>query len=143
MLTKLFQQSAVPDEYRSNFLHLYMDIGWFGVLSGSAVNFLTIYATRLGATGFQIGLIGAMAAIVTLVLAIPSARWIQTHNTNKAIFWSSVIYRVGYVPFIFLPWLFQAQAQIWVIIGLTFLMAIPLTPLGVGFNALFAEAVPA
>lgn len=142
MLTNLLQQASVPSEYRSNFLHLYMDIGWFGVLSGSAVNFLNIYATRLGATGLQIGLIGAMSAVVTLFLAIPAGRWIQTQNTNKAIFWSSVFYRVGYIPFIFLPWLFQEQAQIWAIIALTFLMAIPLTPLGVGFNALFAEAVP-
>jgi MFS family permease len=41
-----------------------------------------------------------------------------------------------------LPWLFNAQGQIWALIVLTFLMAVPLTPLGVGFNALFAEAVP-
>lgn len=142
MLTRLFQQSAVPDEYRSNFLHLYLDIGWFGVLSGSAINFLNIYATRLGATGFQIGMIGAMSAIVNLFLAIPAANWLQTQNTGKAIFWSSVFYRIGFVAFIFLPWLSSEPGQIWVIIAITFLMAIPLTPLGVGFNALFAESVP-
>src|SRR5215216_2912342 len=142
MLTRLFKQSAIPNEYRPNFLHLYMDIGWFGVLSGSAINFLNIYATRLGATGFQIGLIGAMSAAVTLLLAIPTGRWLQKQNMNQAIFWSSVFYRTGYLAFIFLPWLFKEQTQIWAIIGLTFLMAIPLTPLGVGFNALFAEAVP-
>ena len=142
MLTRLFQQSAVPDEYRSNFLHLYLDIGWFGVLSGSAINFLNIYATRLGATGFQIGMIGAMSAIVNLFLAIPAANWLQTQNTGRAIFWSSVFYRIGFVAFIFLPWLSNEPGQIWVIIAITFLMAIPLTPLGVGFNALFAESVP-
>ena len=142
MLTKLLQQTDIPMEYRSNFLHLYLDIAWFGVLSGSAINFLNIYAARIGATGFQIGLIGAMAAIVSLFLAIPAAHWLQTRHTGKAIFWTSVLYRVGYLPFIFLPWLFDGQGQIWAIIVLTFLMAIPLTPLGVGFNALFAEAVP-
>jgi len=142
MLTKLFRQTAVPREYRSNFLHLYLDIGWFGVLSGSAINFLSIYATRLGATGVQIGLISAMSAVVTLFLAIPAGRWLQTRNTGRAIFWTSVIYRLGYIPFIFLPWLFQAQGQVWAIIIITFMMAIPLTALGIGFNALFAEAVP-
>ena len=142
MLTKLFRQSAVPVEYRSNFLHLYLDIGWFGVLSGSAINFLSIYATRIGATGSQIGLIGAMSAIVTLLLAIPAGRWLRTQDTGRAIFWTSVLYRLGYIPLIFLPWLFNAPAQIWAIIVITFLMAIPLTPLGIGFNALFAEAVP-
>ncbi|HKY54125.1 MAG TPA: MFS transporter, partial [Anaerolineales bacterium] len=142
MLTKLFQQTDIPVEYRSNFLHLYLDIAWFGVLSGSAVNFLNIYAARIGATSFQIGLIGAMSAIVSLFLAIPAGRWLQTRHRGKAIFWTSVLYRLGYLPFVFLPLLFDEQGQIWAIIVITFLMAIPLTPLGVGFNALFAEAVP-
>src|SRR5215216_1253712 len=142
MLARLFRQTAVPKEYHANFLHLYMDVAWFGILSGSIANFLNIYATRIGATGFQIGLIGAMAAVVTLFLAIPTGRWLQTQNTGKAIFWSSVYYRIGFVAFIFLPMLSNQMGQIWAIIIITFLMAIPLTPLGVGFNALFAEAVP-
>ena len=142
MLIKLFRQTAVPPEYRTNFLHLYLDIGWYGILSGSAVNFLNIYAARIGATGFQIGLIGAMSAVVSLLLAIPAGRWLQTQNTGRAIFWTSVAYRIGFVPFIFLPWFLNDKAQIIAIIVLTFLMAIPLTPLGVGFNALFAESVP-
>jgi len=70
MLNKLFWQRAGPPEYRSNFLHLYLDIGWYGVLSGSAINFLNIYAARLGATGFQIGLIGAMSTVVNIQLAV-------------------------------------------------------------------------
>ena len=139
----LLHQSEVPEKYRSNFWHLYFDIGWFGVLSGTAVNFLSVYAARLGASGLQIGLLAAMAAIVNLFLAIPAGRWIekQTH-TGRAVFWSSVVFRVGYVLWIPLPWLFNAQGQIWALIILAFLMAIPLTSLGVGFNALFAEAVP-
>jgi MFS family permease len=119
-----------------------MDVAWFGILSGSVANFLNIYATRIGATGFQIGLIGAVAAVVTLFLSIPTGRWLQTQNTGKAIFWASVYYRLGYIAFIFLPMLANKQGQIWAIIAITFLMAIPLTTLGVGFNALFAEAVP-
>jgi MFS family permease len=142
MLAKLFQQSAIPRQYRSNFLHLYFDIGWFGVLSGSAMNFLNIYATRIGATAFQIGLIGAMSAVVNLFLAIPVGRWLQSQKTDRAIFWSSVYYRAGYIAFVFLPLLSSRQGQIWSIIAITFLMAIPITTIGVGFNALFAEAVP-
>src|ERR1051325_2543865 len=142
MLNKLFRQTAVPPEYHSNFLHLYLEIGWYGVLSGSAISFLSIYATRLGATGLQIGLIGAMSAVVNLFLAIPSGRWLQTQHTGRAIFWTSALYRLGYLLFIFLPWLTNPQAQIIAIILITFLMAIPLTPMGVGINALFAEAVP-
>lgn len=138
----LFRQPDVPEKYRTNFSHLYFDIAWFGVLSGTAVNFLNVYVTRLGASGLQIGLLAAMAAVVNLFLAIPAGRWIEKRHTGRAVFWSSVIFRIGYVFWIPLPWLFNAQGQIWALIILAFLMAIPLTPLGVGFNALFAESVP-
>ena len=142
MFAKLFRQSDIPKRHHSNFKHLYLDIAWFGVLSGSAVNFLNIYAARLGATGLQIGMLGAMTGVVNLFLAIPAGRWIERRHTGRAVFWSSILFRFGYALWIPLPWLFNEQGQIWALIILTFLMAIPLTPLGVGFNALFAESVP-
>lgn len=141
-ITRFFRQVAVPPQYHATFRHLYWDIAWFGVLSGSVVNFLTVYATRLGASELQVGLIGAVSAIVNLFLAIPSGRWLSRRDTNLAIFWTSVFYRIGFLLFIFLPWLFDAAGQVIAIILITLFMAIPLTPLGVGFNALFAEAVP-
>jgi MFS family permease len=142
VLTRIFRQTNIPREYRANFRHLYLDIGWYGIVSGSAINFLNIYAARLGASAMQIGLIGAASALVSLLFAIPAGRWVEKRNKGLAVFWSSVFYRLGYALWIPLPWLFNAQGQIWALIVLTFLMAIPLTPLGVGFNALFAEAVP-
>lgn len=141
-ITRFFKQVAVPPQYHATFRHLYWDIAWFGVLSGSVVNFMSIYATRLGASGLQVGLIGAISAVVNLFLAIPAGRWLSRRDTNRAIFWTSVFYRIGFLFFIFLPWLFDEAGQVVAIIVITFLMAIPLTPLGVGFNALFAEVVP-
>jgi MFS family permease len=142
MRFNLFRQSDIPEKYRSNFRNLYLDIAWFGVLSGTAINFVNVYATRLGASGLQIGLLTATSAVVSLFLAIPAGHWISKRKTGQAVFWSSIAFRIGYFLWIPLPWLFDAQGQIWALISLTFLMAIPLTPLGVGFNALFAEAVP-
>jgi len=142
MLNKLFRQADVPAEYRTNFIHLYLDIGWFGVLSGSAVNFITIYAARLGATGFQIGLLAAASAVVNLLFAIPAGRWLEQRSVGKAVFWTSVFYRIGFALWIPLPWLFGDQGQIWALIFIALFMGIPLTALSVGFNALFATAVP-
>jgi MFS family permease len=142
MRFNFFKQSDIPERYRSNFINLYLDIAWFGVLSGTAVNFLNVYATRLGASGFQIGLLNAVGAVVNLMLAIPAGNWISKRHTGKAVFWSSVLFRLGYFLWIPLPWLFNEAGQVWALIIITLLMAIPLTPLGVGFNALFAEAVP-
>ncbi len=142
ILSRLFNNPSIPAEYRPNFLHLYLDIAWFGVLSGSTVNFLNVYATRIGASGFQIGLLGAMSAIVSLVFAIPAGRWLEKRAVDRAVFWSSVLYRLGFLCLVPLPWLFNAQGQIWAIIVVALFMGIPLVALSVGFGALFAESVP-
>jgi MFS family permease len=141
-IRRFFFPPSIPKEYQSNFIHLYLDIGWFGILSGSSVNFLSIYATRLGATGIQIGLLSSMAAAVSLVLAIPAGRWLETQNINKAVFRAAAWTRLGYLLWVPLPWLFNEQAQVWALIVIALLMAIPLTPLSVGFNAVFATSVP-
>ena len=142
MLNKLFRQSDVPPQYRANFIHLYFDIGWFGLLSGSSVNFLNVYAARLGATAFQIGLLGSVGAVVSLFLAIPAGRWLEQRAVGKAVFWTAAIYRIGFALWIPLPWLFGAQGQIWALVLIALLMGIPLTGVAVGFNALFAASVP-
>ncbi len=109
-------------------------MGWYGILAGSSVNFLNIYATRLGANGFEIGLLTAMGAIVSLMLAIPAGHWVEARPIGKGVFWSSVIYRIGFLLWVPLPWIFGNSAQIWALIILALLMAIPLTPLSVGFQ---------
>jgi len=117
-------------------------MAWFGMLSGSAVNFLNIYATRLGASGFQIGLLGATPAIANLLFAIPAGQVLEKQPVGKTVFLNSVIFRVGYLLWIPLPWIFNAQGQIWTLIIMALLMGIPFTIFTVGFNTLFAAAVP-
>jgi MFS family permease len=141
-IRRFFDNPAIPQEYRRNFIHLYFDIAWFGILSGSAINFVNIYAARLGASGFQIGLLGAMPAVVSLFLSIPAGNWLQKRPVGKAVFWTAVLSRLGYFLWIPLPWLFGNQGQIWALAIITLAMGIPMCGLSVGFNALFASAVP-
>lgn len=142
MIRRFFSETSVPPAYRSNFNHFYWDIGWFGVLSGSAANFLGVYAARLGASSFQMGLLGSMGAVISLLIALPTARWLERRRVDRVVFWTSIAYRLFYLLWIPLPWLFDAQGQIWALIVIALLMGIPGVPLGVGFNALFAGAVP-
>jgi MFS family permease len=132
----------VPAAMRTNFKHLYWDIGWYGVLSGSAIAFLTVYAARLGGDVFQIGLITAGPAVVNLLATLPSGRWLEARPIGPAVFWSAAFHRLFYLLWVIIPWLLLPQAQIWVYILVTLLMSIPGTVLAVGFNALFADAVP-
>src|SRR5690606_3728294 len=76
----------VPAEYRRNFFHLYLDIAWFGVLNGSAMSFMVIYATRLGASGLQVGLLSAMPAVVSVLLTLPAGHWLQNRPLSRSVF---------------------------------------------------------
>jgi MFS family permease len=137
------KSQPVPAELRSNFTHFYFDIAWYGVLSGSAIAFLAVYATRIGASPLQLGLLSAGPAIVNLIFTLPAGRWLEHRPIAPAVFWASVFHRFFYIFFVFLPFLLAPQTEILTIIIVTLTMTIPGTVLAVGFNALFADAVPA
>lgn len=65
MLTEKSTSSYYPDLVW-NLRQLYWDVLWFGVLAGSTIAFVAVYATRLGASSFQIGLLSAGPALVNL-----------------------------------------------------------------------------
>ena len=62
-VSRFYSDQPVPAEHRSNFRHLYLDIAWFGVLAASSLGFVGVYAARLGATAFQVGLLSVGPAI--------------------------------------------------------------------------------
>jgi MFS family permease len=134
--------STAPEEYNANFFHLTMDMAWFGVLNGSIIAFISIYAARVGASAVQIGLLSASPAIMNLLFALPAGNWIQKRPVRISVFSSAVASRFFYLILVFLPVMFLAKVQIWVIILITLIMNIPGTSLAIGANALFAEAVP-
>jgi len=138
----LKKPNDVPPEVWSNLVHLYQDIGWYGVLTGSGIAFLAIYATRLGATPTQIGLINAIPALVIIFLALPAGMWLERRSIHRAVFFTSVLNRAGYLALFLLPWFVPTKFQVWSILGIILVMNIPGTPLQVGFNALFAASVP-
>lgn len=143
LLAYLFPvQPGVPDYLRSNIRHLIWDIGWWGLLNGSTLSFMTIYAARIGANTTQIGLLTAMPAAINLVLALPVGSFLKHRPIDKSVFWSGVLQRIFYLFMIFLPFLISDVVQIWMLILFTLLMSIPGSAIAVGFNALFAAAVP-
>lgn len=131
------------DALASNSIHLYFDMGWFGVLTGSTLSFLAIYAARIGASSFQIGMINGAQALVNLCIALPVGLWLARRPVDKSFFASAILQRMFYAVLIFLPILFTKSGEMTVIIVTTFVMSIPGTAVSIGFNALFADSVPA
>jgi len=75
---------------RSNVRHLYADIFWYGILGGSTLAFLNVYATRLGASALQIGLLTAVPAIVNLWVSLPAGQWLVGRSLVSVSFWTSL-----------------------------------------------------
>ncbi len=127
---------------RRNFYHLYADIAGFGVLSGSTLAFMAIYMARLGASTWQVGLLTAGPALVNLMFALPAGQWLANRPLTATVFWTSIGQRLLYPLLVPLCLWFPQAWQTTVILTLVVLTSIPGTVLAIGFNALFAEAVP-
>ncbi len=124
-----------------NFAHLYGDVAWFGFAFGSTLSFLPVFATRLGAAGWQIGLLSAGPALISILFTLPAGRWLAKQELGSSVAKTAFLHRLGYFLLIPLPLLLPASMQVWAVILLTLLMAIPGTALMVGFNALLATTV--
>ncbi len=140
--TPTLPRSSPGPTLRSNFRHLYQDVFWYGVLAGSAVAFLTVYAARLGATGFQLGLLTAGPALANLVVSLPAGRWLEHHSLIRAVFYTSILHRAGYLILIILPWLLPSSSQVGAVALIVLAMSVPGTILAIAFNAMFADVVP-
>lgn len=122
---------------------LALDYAGIGVVNGSVLAFLAVYASRIGANSSQIGLINAIPALISLIVALPAAQWIAKRSLKKSVVVSAVAYRLYYLILVFIPFLDLPLYQIWMIIAVTFAVSMPGTILSISFNAFFAEAVPA
>ncbi|HEX9675169.1 MAG TPA: MFS transporter [Anaerolineales bacterium] len=125
-----------------NLRHLYADVAWFGVLGGSAMAFISVYAARLGGSPLQIGLLTAGPAGLNLVLSLQAGRWLAGRSFPAVTFWSSVWHRATYLILLLLPGLLPAMPQIWSMLALMLVAAAPATLLVIAFNAAYAELVP-
>ena len=126
-----------------NLRQLYWDVFWFGILAGSTIAFQAVYAARLGASGFQIGLLTAGPAMVNLIFTLPSGRWMEGKSLIKVSYRSAIWQRLGYVFMVALPWAFSTEeGQIWGLIWTTLVMSVAGTVLAIGFNAMFADILP-
>lgn len=133
---------ALTAENRHNFHHLYADIFWFGIVSGSVMAFIAIYAARLGANGFQISLLTAGPAVMNFLFSLPAGRWLEGKGLVPVTFWSAVLNRAGYLAFVLLPWLLPDRLEVWGVVAVTVLMSLPGTVVAISFNAMFADVVP-
>jgi hypothetical protein len=133
---------TVPERLRGNAYSLYADVFWYGVLAGSSIAFLPVYAARIGATAFLIGLLNSGPAVVNLLASLPAAHWLERRSVIRVTYVTSIWHRIGFLLLIPLPLLLPAELQVWAIPFVTLAMAVPGTLLAIAFNAVFADVIP-
>ena len=99
-------------ETRANVRHLSADVFWFGVLAGSTMAFLAIFAARQGATGFEVSLLTAGPAVINLFFSLQAGRWLEGKPLIRITYIASLLTRLGYLVLIPLPWFLAARQQV-------------------------------
>ena len=126
-----------------NIWNLYLDITWFGVLSGVASTFTSVFAIRLGASDTLLGWLSALPALINVLWLIPAAHIIERQRRRMPILlFSGFLQRLGYLLIALMPCVLvnhRAEALVAVIA----LIAFPAAMAGVAFTSLLADAVPA
>lgn len=125
-----------------NYWHLYWDVFWYGLTFGSTLSFLSVFATRLGATGWQVGSLTAGPALVGVLLTVVASKWVDARPLGQVVTQTAIWQRLGLVVLVPLPFLFPDPVKIWVVLILILLTAVPGSVLAVAFNAFLAATVP-
>ncbi len=129
-------------QQRSDFRALNGDVFGYGILAGSTLAFLNVYAARLGASAYQLAMLTALPGLVNLGFSLPGARWLETRSVTRATFVTAVWNRVFLLPLVLVPLALPSALQVWATIALVLVYSIPGTLIAIAFNAMFADIVP-
>ncbi|MFZ6029301.1 MAG: MFS transporter [Chloroflexota bacterium] len=142
-LGRLFRfPPELSPQLRSNYIFLLWDIGVWGFYMGSTVAFLTIYAARVGATPEEIGLLTALPALLSLLLAVPVGQWLKRFPAGPVTAWGAFVARFLLVVYVILPWALPPTLQVQALLVMAVILALPNTVISISFNQFFIEAIP-
>ena len=132
----------IPERERRNRRALYWDIAWFGITTGIAINFLSVYAVRLNASEVEVGALTAAPALLSIFWLVPVGQIIaRQRRLLPLILWSLFTHRLGYLLMGLLPWLAPREWVVPGLIALSALQAIPAGAANVAFPAMLPDAI--
>jgi MFS family permease len=138
---QVFRQRETVKE--QNNWNLYLDIAWFGVLSGITSTFVSVFAIRLGASNTLVGLLVSLPALINISWLIPSARIIERQRRRLPIIvLTGFLQRLGYLLIALMPFVLRAHRPE-ALVALVALITFPTAIASVAFTSLIAEVVPA
>ena len=137
---QMFRRRETVEE--QNNWNLYLDVAWFGVLSGITSTFVSVFAIRLGASNTLVGLLVSLPALINIFWLIPSARIIERQRRRlPIILLAGFLQRVGYLLVALMPFVLRTHRPE-ALVALVALITLPTATLSVAFTSLIAEVVP-
>ncbi len=121
--------------------NLYREIAWFGQLSAVTNTFISVFALRLGASSFLIGLRAALPALINVFVQVPAARLVERDagRARVPLLWHFLmrfsVLLVAAAPLLPQPW------QAGFVVYLTAAGAIPTAIATMSFTSVFADVV--
>lgn len=137
---QVFRRRETVEE--QNNWNLYVDVTWFGVLSGITSTFVSVFAIRLGASNTLVGLLVSLPALINIFWLIPSARIIERQRRRLPIIvLAGFLQRVGYLLVALMPFVLRTHRPEALVV-LVALITLPTAIVSVAFTSLIAEVVP-
>ncbi len=130
------------EQEEANTRYLYQEIAWWGILSGLASSFLSVFVLRLGGSNTLIGLLTSLPALITVLSLVPAGRLVERQRSRlRVVLLSNVLIRLTYllvalVPLVFVT--FRAE----VVVAVVILGTIPASMSVVAFPSMLADVVP-
>lgn len=147
-LRKMFVHLLVPEGVTSpvearNIRLLYREVAWWGVALGTYLSYLTVFAARLGASNFWIGLLSAGPALVSLFWLLPAGRLVDRQTRQMPLLVRCMFASRSFVLLMALaPWLSPRHGGELLAL-LVIVQAIPSGIVNVAFSAMLPDAVSA
>ena len=137
-LARIFRRRKTIEE--QNIWNLYLEVAWYGVLSGVASTFVSVFAVRLGASNTAMGFLSSLPALVYVLWLIPSARLIERQRRQMTIVvWAGFFERFGYFLVALLPF---CTRRVEALIALVALITLPAATSSLAFTSMMGDVVP-
>jgi MFS family permease len=108
-----------------NIRNLYRQTAWQGVISAVITTFLPIFAVRIGASTFEVGLLTSLPALVTILLSIPAASFVATRrHLVRLVTLTMMGVWLCSIAMTFLPSVLTGEAMVYVPMGIIVLAGI-------------------
>ncbi|MGE5560278.1 MAG: MFS transporter [Chloroflexota bacterium] len=142
-MAPLFDYCPEP-AMRRNVVNSLVDGMWYCVMTGLALPFVGMFAIRLGASDYMVGLLTSLPALLGLLAQLPGA-WLagRSQSLQRLTMASAFLHRIFFLFFALIPLLpLRPIAQAWVFVIGYALANFPGTVCGTAWQAMMGEMFP-